>query len=126
MINYIHLVREELENKAEIIKLIQLEWETSLPLGKGLLKGKVVFIDDSILHINEFVSGQIKRYRFHYMDSDNKLIRRWDSAPHHKELNTYPYHFHIKDKTFPSSPVTLIDVLEYIEEVVLESFKRDK
>jgi len=92
----------------------------------GILKGKVVFLDDSILHINEFVSDQTKRYRFHYMDANNNLIRIWDSSPQHRGLNTFPYHLHTKGKTLPSPPVTLLDVLRYIEETVLSSFKRNK
>ncbi|MFQ5687996.1 MAG: DUF6516 family protein [Candidatus Scalindua sp.] len=126
MDDYIRLVRKELEKKADIINLVQLEWETSLSIKKGILIGKVVFLDDSILRINEFVTDRTKRYRFHYMDSSNNLIRRWDSSPHHKELNTFPYHLHIGDKTLPSPPVTLIDVLRCIEEIVLESFKSNK
>lgn len=125
MDDYIRLVRKELEKKADIINLVQLEWETSLSIKKGILNEKVVFLDDSILHISEFVSDRTKRYRFHYMDSGNNLIRRWDSSPHHKGLNTFPYHLHKEDKTLTSPPVTLIDVLRCIEEIVLESFKRN-
>ena len=34
-------------------------------------------------------------YSFHFMDSDNRTIFRYDNAPHHDELDFAPHHKHI-------------------------------
>ncbi len=35
-------------------------------------------------------------YRYQWMDSNKTTLRkRWDSAPDHPELETFPYHVHI-------------------------------
>jgi hypothetical protein len=59
------------------------------------------------------------------MDERNNLICRWDTAPHYKNLKTFPYHAHLPDGVKESRQVTLIDVLDKIEGVVvarLESY----
>ena len=44
-----------------------------------------------------------------------KLIRRWDNAPHHRELPNFPHHFHDENDVLSSEDVNLADVLMYIE-----------
>jgi len=53
------------------------------------------------------------------MDERNNLICRWDTAPHHKELKTFPYHVHLADGVKESRPVKLIAVLDEIESIVI-------
>ncbi|MFQ5456742.1 MAG: DUF6516 family protein [Nitrospirota bacterium] len=120
---YISKVRKELENKSSIIKQIQIDLDTPIAIRQGILKGRIIFLDDSILYLNEIISDKVKRYRFHYMNHNNDLIMRWDSSPHHKELPTFPYHLHTSDRIISSQPVTLIDVLKCVEDVVLGSLK---
>ncbi|MFQ5584982.1 MAG: DUF6516 family protein, partial [Calditrichia bacterium] len=105
------------------IKQIRIDLDTPLAITQGILKGRIIFLDDSILHLNEIISDKVKRYRFHYMNHNNDLIIRWDSSPHYKELSTFPYHLHTSCKVISSQPVTLIDVLKRVEDVVLDSLK---
>ena len=62
-------------------------------------------------------------YRFHYMNQNKELICRWDSAPHHKEVPTFPYHLHTKREVKESKKVNFIDILENITEKVIENLK---
>jgi len=57
-------------------------------------------------------------YSFHWQNSDNKLVKRWDNAPHHPEIQTYPNHVHIEkeDNVSPSFPVTGLEVILLIGE----------
>lgn len=57
--------------------------------------------DDDLLEIMERIyfsqkDGQIRpaKYSFHWQDVNSEIIRRWDNAPHHPEIQTYPYHVH--------------------------------
>jgi hypothetical protein len=36
----------------------------------------------------------IENYKFHWQDSQGRLIRRWDNAPHHPEVEGFPHHVH--------------------------------
>ncbi len=51
--------------------------------------------------ITEFISnGLIIKYS--YVLLKNKvLIMRYDNAPHHRKISTYPHHKHLEDKVFP-------------------------
>ena len=89
----------------------------------GVITGKVVFIDKSILDFMELVSTKEAEYRFHYMDKDKNLIFRWDSAPHHKEVPTFPYHLHTKKEVKESKKVNFIDILDVVIEKVIENLK---
>ena len=53
------------------------------------------------------------------MDEQNNLISRWDTAPHHRDLKTFPYHVHLPDGVKESMQVTLFDVLDKIEDIVI-------
>ncbi len=55
------------------------------------------------------------------MDNNNTLLIRWDSAPHHRELKTFPYHVHIgsEENVEESIEMTLYDVLSYIRSIVI-------
>jgi len=59
------------------------------------------------------------------MDNKNNLIFRWDTASHHKSLKTFPYHVHFPDGVKESNQVTLIGVLDRIEDIVIAGLEGD-
>jgi hypothetical protein len=59
------------------------------------------------------------------MDDRNNLISRWDTAPHHRKLKTFPYHIHMPDGVKESKPVNLIVVLDKIESIVIARLEGD-
>lgn len=79
-------------------------------------KIKLIFKNDSELHVKEyFDKGGERNYSYHWQDKNADMIIRWDNAPHHKKLLTYPHHKHIENKIYESSEITLTEVLEYIQ-----------
>ena len=89
------------------------------------LKGNLVIIDSSILEIAVFASKSrgklsIDKYRLHYRDSTEEMIFRYDNAPHHPGLDSYPHHKHIPDKLISSTMPTLKDILNEISVFILE------
>lgn len=36
----------------------------------------------------------VTKYRHHWQDKCGKIKKRWDNAPHHPELDNFPYHIH--------------------------------
>ena len=84
---------------------------------------EITLNDGSILHGFEYVvvsKGKIVRekYRYHWM-SENDLIRRWDNAPPHRVIETFPFHIHTKSEILPSKEVRLEDILKSIERIRL-------
>lgn len=62
-----------------------------------LIKGQVFFINGWRLEFMEFESVKKHKYRFHLMDEENKMVVRWDTAPHYPELDNFPFHKHSRD-----------------------------
>jgi hypothetical protein len=64
--------------------------------GGGYLRLRITFIDKSQLDVREYVSDTLKKlnYSYNYTSSKNTLLFRFDNAPHHKEIKTYPHHEH--------------------------------
>ena len=51
-------------------------------------------------------------YRYHFQDPNDALIFRYDSAPHHRELNTFPHHKHLPNAVTPSAKPTIQQVIQ--------------
>src|SRR3972149_8070789 len=84
----------------------------------GFLDCAVELIDGSTLYVTEYftISGEkIKRDKYSYhLQEKEEFIIRWDNAPHHKELSTFPYHVHDKDGVHESKEMTMDEILDEI------------
>jgi len=85
----------------------------------GFVKGQITFVDGSCLDFSEQIPTTRRKFRLHYMDAQDALILRWDSAPHHKDLSTFPFHRHTPDAIEPHGPMTLLEALGHISEILL-------
>jgi hypothetical protein len=77
---------------------------------------KILFRDGSELHTREFVNDVERKYSFHWQSRDGELIIRWDNAPHHPELDTFPDHKHFNGQVVATLELSLRDVFKVIEE----------
>ena len=59
--------------------------------------------DGSRLVISEAATPRGFRYAYHWQDAKGQLLARWDNAPHHRDLLTFPDHFHNGTKIEPSA-----------------------
>jgi hypothetical protein len=75
---------------------------------------QITLINDSVLHVREYNDEFERNYSFHWQDSKGGFLLRWDNAPHHKNLKTFPNHMHKKNLVEESDVITLKDVLKYI------------
>jgi len=88
----------------------------------GYIKGTILLLDGSTLHVREFidVETEIERYMYayHYQRGD-MFIFRYDNTEHYRKLKltTFPHHKHDGAETnVIAVPVpTLADVLAEIE-----------
>ena len=78
-------VRRKFQKFSSLIKSESVEYEL-VSEEMGIIRGKVTFLDGTQLDFRELVTKQTIDYRFQYMDVNNVLITRWDTAPHHREM----------------------------------------
>jgi hypothetical protein len=88
----------------------------------GFMRVKCRLSDSSILEFAEYVqivSGKMVRptYSYHWQTNRGTLRRRWDNAPHHPEIITFPDHQHNGDLVIASKSMTLALVLTAIENI---------
>ena len=79
------------------------------------LRVRAVLVDDSLLHIKEYRSLDSYLYSYHCQDQDGSLRIRWDNAPHHDDLRTFPHHKH-SPQLEESKEMKLEDVMLEIRE----------
>ena len=90
---------------------------------QGTIEGRLKFYDGSMLEFDEAVLVHndeiIKlRYAYHYQDGDSEIIFRYDNAPHHPYITTYPHHKHVGDSVEPADAPDLAHVLNEIEQLL--------
>ena len=83
------------------------------------IRGVLTLIGDYELHVAEYVITEPvlarPKYRYHLQDAQGTLIVRWDNAPHHPKISTFPDHRHRKsDVVEPSPSINLDEVLDQI------------
>jgi hypothetical protein len=65
----------------------------------ALFRYRIKLIDESLIEITERILEErggltTTKYRYHWQTGSEKLIKRWDNAPHHPEIDTFPDHLH--------------------------------
>ncbi len=89
----------------------------------GFIEGTISFLDGSTLRFMEFVNVKtsINRYKYsyHYQGPTETLIFRYDMAPHHRDVTTFPHHKHFANgHVIDSKAPALREVLEEIDRMV--------
>ncbi len=91
---------------------------------EGYIKGILYLHGGYTLHIAEYVEifhGQAKcaKYRYQLQDRRDELLARWDNAPHHEEIATFPNHKHCRDgEIVPSPEMDIFLVLSILDDVL--------
>ncbi len=78
-----------------------------------LIKANAILKDGSVLYVSEVVGAGFRDYSYHWQKGD-ELVKRWDNAPHHKELPDFPHNVHEGANILSGPAVNLTDVLAYI------------
>lgn len=120
---YFSEIKNGLTQIHAIIASSRLTYEERTPT-EGIVFVVLYFIDSSELHIREYIiidQGilNIVTYRLHWQDIQKELISRWDNAPHHRNIKTFPDHKHTKTSILDSSPQNILSVLMEIENSIL-------
>lgn len=74
--------------------------------------------NETTLHIREYSDEFERNYSYHWQTPKGQMIVRWDNAPHHKDISSFPNHKHIKNKIIESTEISIPDILKYIEKEI--------
>jgi len=114
----------EVENAIKILKDCNVECyeEEVLTYKRINLRIRICFETGNLFEISEAVvveSTILKHlgYRYHFQDKDNKLILRYDNAPHHLEIETFPHHKHLPGKVTNAVKPSILNVVKEIAEL---------
>ena len=122
--DYFLLIQRVVES-SRVIHLSNITYEKR-GTHEGFIRGRLHFVDSSVLYWREFVDVEITAdrlmYVYQYMDSSKKLVFRYDNTGHHKKLGlpTYPHHKHesSEDNVIPAETMDLATTLKEIESLV--------
>lgn len=80
-----------------------------------LIDGSEVKFMERFRHHADTVA--VEKYSFHWQRADGSLISRWDNAPHHPEITSFPNHIHEGDERHVQAheAVDVFEVLRKIE-----------
>jgi hypothetical protein len=108
---------KKVANKNPSVKNLRLVKEF-IGVNRGFIRFVVELRDYSELHVFEYVDSSLHRidYAYHWQNKEKRLITRWDNAPHHPEIETFPNHVHEGDDIKPSDVPTFVEVLKKIGE----------
>jgi hypothetical protein len=87
------------------------------------LSGRVRFLDGSLLDWEEEVRPKGARgiekihYSYHFQRADGATIFRYDNAPHHRKIKSFPHHKHAGEKIEASAAPDLHEVLQEIDRI---------
>jgi hypothetical protein len=94
---------------------------------EGMLRGRLLFIDGSMLEFMEYLQEETRlKYRFHLMDNQGGTVFRYDNAPHHREVSSFPHHKHLPNNVIESDDKGIMDVLDEVEILMSDAITADR
>ena len=87
-----------------------LSWDVDfdeISVNQCYIRGVLRLVGSYELHIAEYVTTSPilsrDKYRYHLQRSDGVMIVRWDNAPHHRNVHSFPDHRHEADGSVNAS-----------------------
>jgi len=109
--------------KYPLVLSFSLEYR-EIDLYERYIKGRLLLLKNYTLQITEYVvtSPEVERlkYRYHIQKPDGSQLCRWDNAPHHPHLSSFPHHKHGENDTAEASePMDLEKVLQILSTILI-------
>lgn len=81
---------------------------------QGYIGGSIIFDNQHRLDFIEVKNTdreQKIKYRYHYMNENQEMLFRYDNAPHHREIETFPHHKHELNRVSVAKEPNLYNIL---------------
>lgn len=91
--------------------------EEILTANRANIRVRIRFSNGNLLELNEAVIIENERvihlsYRYHFQNSKNELIFRYDNTPHFPGFKTFPHHKHLPNEVVESVNVTITEIID--------------
>ena len=112
--DYFDFLKKIAIQNPDVLKFRQIK--EFIGVTRGYIRFALELRDGTELHIFEYVDSSLHKieYSYHWQNNEKKLIKRWDNAPHHKEIETFPHHLHNGEHVMSSAEPTFVEILEKI------------
>ncbi len=86
----------------------------------GIISGQIFYqgyILDflEVVRVTDLGEPVKKKYKYHFRDSQNNMIFRYDNVPHFPEIDTFPHHKHFGKNVLQSFEPLFYDILKEID-----------
>lgn len=110
--------------ESEIVEGFQVRKER-ITTTDGFIRIRGELTNGGVIEFSEYSKFHKKvvteEYTFQWQSSKGRLIRRWDNANHHPEIESSPHHVHVDEESnvFPSEfyPQQTLGLLEKLEQL---------
>jgi len=87
----------------------------------GFMRYRLMLHNGDLLELTERIEVQagaivVTKYRHHWQDHAGRLIKRWDNAPHHPHVQSFPHHLHdgAEEQIVEHPPVDALQILHLV------------
>ncbi len=98
-----------------VAKIISVDFDSAV--GYSILKIRVELVNRWHLQIWEHETPVTRRYAYHVFKGATTIVR-WDNAPHHRDISTFPHHKHRGSEIVGSEEMQVGDVLDELEKMM--------
>jgi hypothetical protein len=94
---------------------------------RGYLRMRLILQVQDVLEVFVYLNDQdgiayLRDYSLHWQRQDGTLVQRWDTAPHHPELESFPHHTHkATEEVEPTEAHTWESFVALLEKVIAGS-----
>ncbi|MEA1906863.1 MAG: DUF6516 family protein [Euryarchaeota archaeon] len=98
-----------------VAKTISIDFDGTA--GYSTLKIRVKLINHWYLQVWEHETPVTRRYAYHVFNGDTMVVR-WDNAPHHRGISTFPHHKHADGVIIESEEMQIDGALAEIKKMM--------
>jgi hypothetical protein len=87
----------------------------------GFMRYRLMLHNGDLLELTERIEVQagaivVTKYRHHWQEQAGRLIKRWDNAPHHPHVQSFPHHLHdgAEEQVVEHPPVDALQILHLV------------
>lgn len=119
--SYVARVGDILRSRQDIVVE---NFQLTLTTAGAILQVRLRFYDNAVLSVVEEIERTGLRdarrlaYQFYYQHRDGALMFRYDDAPHHPHLASFPHHKHVGGSVIDADPPDLAGILREIDALI--------
>ena len=104
-----------------------VEYRTRITECGGYVRMKLSLTNDDVAELFEYFSVDealrstvTEKYSYHWQNPDGIIRKRWDNAPHHREIESYPHHIHdgSEDNVKSGQMAGMVEIIALLNELV--------